>query len=153
MLSALQTQALAGFYKAAKESNHIFPAAAACEGCVETAWGTSKLYMQALNVFGEKQGKTPRFSTVQFPTKEFLNRTWVTVQADFIKYPTLADSFRDRMTTLTRLAPSYPHYAAALSATTPEQFLTEVSKTWSTDPLRAQTCIQILHGHQDILNG
>jgi flagellum-specific peptidoglycan hydrolase FlgJ len=153
MLSAAQTQALAGFYKAAKESNHIFPAAAACEGCVETAWGTSKLYLQALNVFGLKQGQTPRFSTVSFPTKEYLNRVWVVVQANFIKYPTLADAFRDRMQTLQRLAPSYPHYASALAATTPEQYLTEVSKTWSTDPLRAQSCIQILRNHQDVLNG
>jgi flagellum-specific peptidoglycan hydrolase FlgJ len=153
MLSAAQTQALVGFYKAAKESGHIFPEAAATEAVVETGWGTSKLYLQALNVFGLKQGQTPRFSTVSFPTKEYLNRVWITVQADFIKYPELTDAFHDRMQTLRRLAPQYPHYASALAATTPEQYLTEVSKTWSTDPLRAQSCIQILHGHKDVLNG
>jgi hypothetical protein len=72
----------------------------------------------------------------------------------------MADCFADRMATLERLAGLvfpvtdilvYPHYAAALKASTPEEFLTQVSLTWSTGPTRGQQCIQILHAHGDVL--
>lgn len=156
MATTQQIEALKSFYEAAKQSGHIFPAAAAAEACVETTWGTSKLYLQAINPFGEKQdSRHPRYGTLSMLTKEFLHNTWVTVNADWIKYPTLSASFQDRMQTLIRLAPlpGYEHYKAALVATTPEQYLTEVSAKWSTGPERGSECISILHVHQQDLNG
>lgn len=151
MLKPEQTLALVRFYKAAKESGHLFPEVAACEAVVETTWGTSKLYLQANNVFGTKQHTHPAFETVNFPTREYLGGRWTVVNAPFIKYPTVQDSFKDRMDTLQRLAPHYEHYAAALEAKTPEEFVTEVSRTWSTSPSRAATCIQIMHAHPELL--
>jgi flagellum-specific peptidoglycan hydrolase FlgJ len=95
----------------------------------------------------------PIYGTIALPTKEYINHEWVTENAEWIVFPDFAASFVARMATLRRLAPSYPHYAAALAATTPEQYVTEVSLSWSTDPARAAACISILHVHQDIICG
>jgi flagellum-specific peptidoglycan hydrolase FlgJ len=61
------------------------------------------------------------------------------------------EAFEARMDLLVRLAYQYKAYNDALHATTPEDFLTAVSRAWSTDPLRAQKCIAILHAHSDTL--
>ena len=156
MLTPQQVAAHKAFYVAALASKHIFPEAAAAEACLESTWATSKLYVQGLNIFGEKQdARHPRYDTLSMLTKEYMNNIWKTVNAQWVKYPTVADSFDDRMQTLFRLAPlkGYEHYKAALAATTPEQYLTEVSAKWSTDPERGAKCISIMHLHRADLNG
>jgi flagellum-specific peptidoglycan hydrolase FlgJ len=150
LASPQQLAALARVYASAKESGCLFPQAQACEVMVESAWGTSKLFLEDNNGFGMKQHEHPIFVTVSLPTKEFLGNKWVTINAPFVKYPTMADCFADRMNTLRTLAPNYPHYAAALVATNPEDFLTQVSRTWSTGPTRGADCIAILHAHNDL---
>lgn len=150
MASPEQLQALRTAHAAAKAAGVLWPQAQACEVMVETSWGTSELFLQDNNAFGMKQHVHPIFATAVLPTKEFLNGIWKTIDAPFVKYPTLADCFADRMNTLRTLAPSYPHYAAALVSTNPEDFLTQVSLTWSTGPTRGHQCIAILHAHQDL---
>lgn len=150
MATQPQIEALERVYAAALTSGCLFPQAQACEVMVETTWLTSELGVADNNLFGMKQHTHPVFGTVNLPTREFLHSEWVVENDDFVKYPTMADCFADRMKTLRALAPHYPHYAAALAATTPEDFLTEVSKTWSTDPTRAISCALILHVHRDI---
>jgi hypothetical protein len=51
------------------------------------------------------------------------------------------------MALLHRLEPSYPAYARALSATTGEAFIEEVSRAWSTDPQRAAKVLAIHRLH------
>jgi flagellum-specific peptidoglycan hydrolase FlgJ len=150
MASPQQIAALAQVYASAQQSGCLFPQAQACEVMVETTWGTSQLFREDWNGFGMKQHQHPIFGTVNLPTKEFLNGKWVVQHDDFVKYPTMADCFADRMNTLRALAPHYPHYAAALVATNPEDFLTQVSRTWSTGPTRGAECIAILHAHSDV---
>lgn len=149
MVNQTQLDTLRTTYLEAKASGHVWPDFAACEVMVESAWGASGLYLHANNGFGEKQHHPPIFETYPVPTKEYLKGLWVIVQAEFIKFPTLADCFTSRMNTLRRLAPVYPNYAAALAATTGEDFVTEVSKTWSTGPTRAQQVIEIRHSHPE----
>jgi hypothetical protein len=48
---------------------------------------------------------------------------------------------------LERLAPSCPHYALALEATTAEEYVTEVSLSWSAEPNRAKNCTAIYNAH------
>ena len=152
MLTDSQKIFLRSAFEAAKAANHVWPNAAACEAAVETAWGTSRLYLQAHNVFGSKvpQHPNPAYGVISLPTSEVLNGKRVTIDANFVSYPTVAQSFEDRMATLVRLSASYPHYEAALDAPDPETFLAEVSKSWATDPNRAATCISILHAHADV---
>jgi flagellum-specific peptidoglycan hydrolase FlgJ len=160
MASQQQIDALKRVFAAAMESACLFPQAQACEVMVETTWLTSELGVQDNNLFGMKQHEHPIFGTVNLPTKEFLHGGWTTVTGSFVVYPTMADCFADRMATLERLAAltlpatgvlAYPHYAAALKASTPEEFLTQVSLTWSTGPTRGQQCVEILHAHEDVL--
>ena len=55
--------------------------------------------------------------------------------------------FSARMRLLQGASRKYPHYAAALAATTGEEFVREVSQTWSTDPARASKVLSIYAAH------
>lgn len=126
----------------AAKANHPWPHYASCEAALESNYGQSGLAVKANNLFGEKWHESAPDS-ITMPTHEFIDGRWVLVQAKFAKYPDLSGSFADRLATLTRLAPSHPHYAAALAATDGKTFITEVSQTWSTDPLRAGHVLNI----------
>lgn len=156
-----QIEALKRVFAAAMESACLFPQAQACEVMVETTWLTSELGVKDNNLFGMKQHSHPIYGTVNLPTREFLHGGWVIQNDDFVVYPTMAACFADRMATLEQLAGFtlkatglllYPHYSAALKASTPEEFLMQVSQTWSTGPTRGAQCIEILHAHEDVLN-
>lgn len=152
MASPLQIAALRTVYAAAQISGCLFPQAQASEVMVETTWLTSELGVDDNNLFGMKQHTHPVYGTVNLPTREFLHAAWVVENDDFVKYPTMAACFQDRQATLVALAPHYPHYAAALAATSPEEFLTQVSLTWSTGPQRGAECVAILHAHNDVFS-
>lgn len=128
---------------AAFASDHPFPQMAACEAAEESKWGRSILAIQSNNLFGMKQHSHPIYGTVSLRTNEFLGGSWVQVMAGFVRYPDLISCFADRKATLVRLAPDYEHYKAALEASDPETYIREVSKTWSTDPLRAAKVMAI----------
>lgn len=130
---------------AATEAGHIWPGYAACEGALESAWGKSELFLQDNNIFGMKQHSHPTYGTVNLPTKEYINKKWVVVEAAFVKYDNIMESFKDRMVTVIRLAPFYLHYKCALAASNGEDFITYISTTWSTDPLRAKKVLDIYH--------
>lgn len=128
---------------AAGKAQHVFPQMAAAEAALESAFGRSALARDGNNLFGIKLHGHPILGPIRLPTKECLDNNWVVVSADWMKYGSVADCFADRMSTLSRLAPSYPNYAAALDAADAVTYVTEVSKKWSTDPDRAQKVIAI----------
>lgn len=152
MLTPAQTQFLQDAARAAQKSGHIFPEMAACEAALESSWGASQLAKDANNLFGQKQRVHPEYGSITLPTKEFINHQWVTEEAAWVKYPDWESCFADRMRTLERLAPSYPHYAMALEAETAEDYVTNVSLSWSTDPDRASKVTSIFHAHRDLLD-
>lgn len=129
--------------EAAQQAEHPWPEYAACEAALESDFGQSGLARNDNNLFGCKQHAHPLYGTVYLPTREFLSGAWITVEAEFVRYPSYMACFKDRVDTLCKLAPRYPHYKAALAARTGEEFITEVSKTWSTDPARAQKVLAI----------
>lgn len=138
-----QKQFLAAMAVAAKAAGHCFPEMAACEAALESAWGKSALAVQDHNLFGMKAHRSAAYGTHILPTREFENGEWITVIAKWTTYASEADCFADRMATLVRLAPSLPHYAAALDATNAETYIREVSASWATDPERAEKCLAI----------
>lgn len=143
MLNNIQLEFLRTTAQAAQTAGHVWPQMAAAEAALESGYGFSGLVKKANNLFGMKQHNPPIYDTLELPTREYLNNQWITVTAKWVKYPDLAACFKDRMDTLKRLSKAYPHYAAALAAPDPVAFVTEVSKTWSTDPNRAQKVITI----------
>lgn len=147
-----QTEFLQKAMDAARTAGHIWPEYAACEAALESGWGGSKLAVEANNLFGQKQGHPPfeGSATLALPTREFLHGTWVTVQANWVKFTDWQHCFTARMELLRRLSKAYPHYAAALAAKTGEEYVAEVSKSWSTDPDRAGKVLAVHDVHQDV---
>jgi flagellum-specific peptidoglycan hydrolase FlgJ len=121
----------------ASVAGHIFAQMAACEAALESGWGASTLAKQGNNLFGMKQHAHAVYETLTLPTREFLSGQWQVVSANWVKYPSVAACFTDRMATLIRLRDVYPHYELALTAPDEYTYINEVSKTWSTDPERA----------------
>lgn len=149
---SIQTFFLARAYRAARAAHHIFPAYAACEAALESGWGRSQLAVEANNLFGQKQSHPPLAGTetIVMPTREFLHDHWMTVSANWAKFPDWSECFGVRMALLERLARAYPHYAAALKAATGEQYVTAVSLSWSTDPERAGKVLAVYDAHTSV---
>lgn len=151
MASPQQIANLKELYQEAKASQHIWPAMAACEACLESAWLTSELAKDYKNLFGQKQSvESPIFQSVRMPTQEDIGDRVVNIWASFVWFPSMADAFTARMDLLQRLQDQYPDYKAALHAATPEDYISSVSRKWSTDPLRAQKVLQIYNAHKSI---
>ena len=149
-MEQLQANFLQRAYSAAMGARHLFPEMAACEAAIESAWGRSKLAVEANNLFGQKQSHPPLAGseTLVLPTREYLHGDWVTVSANWVKFAGWKECFAARMSLLRRLAAAYPHYAASLNAATGEDFVNQVSKSWSTDPQRAEKVLAIYGSHR-----
>lgn len=142
-MNPLQLQFLDRATSEAIKANHPFPRMAACEAALESGWGASALARNGNNLFGMKQHQHPCGETMALPTREFVNSEWVACVANWVRYPDWRSCFADRLVTLERLAPKFPHYAAALKALDARTYIAEVSKTWSTDPDRAKKVLSI----------
>lgn len=128
----------------AAAGGHIFPDMAACEAAEESRFGQSELALKDNNLFGmSAHRRAEADEIVNLPTREFENSEWITVVKPFMKYASLAACFADRMATLSRLASVYPNYGEALNAGDAITYIDAVSRTWSTDPLRAQKVLAI----------
>jgi flagellum-specific peptidoglycan hydrolase FlgJ len=133
---------------AARLAHHPFPEMAACEAALESGYGQSLLALRGNNLFGMKQHEHPEYGTLVLPTREFQTGGWRIVDASFVEYPTIDACFADRVATLERLAPVYPHYKNALAAPDAETYIREVSATWSTDPNRAAKVLMIFDDYR-----
>jgi flagellum-specific peptidoglycan hydrolase FlgJ len=142
-LTQAQENFLRAAWQAALNADHVWPEMAACEAALESGYGLSQLAREDNNLFGMKQHLHPLYGTHVLPTRECLAGEWKTCSASWVKYPDWKSCFEDRMATLRRLAPKYPHYAAALAAPTGTGYIYEVSRTWSTDPERATKVLAI----------
>lgn len=172
----------------ARASGHIHPEYAAAEAALETAgdplpgipqsnFGRDETYVKARNVFGQKSpAQLPAgMQTISIQTREFINGQYVMLPATWIMFSDYAQAFTYRMALLKRFSMYYP----ALSATTGEEFVRQVSAQWqqvtlpadnkmifqfasgtyrwtagrwSTGPARAHEVIQIYNAHADLLN-
>ena len=148
-----QAQFLVRAAAAARAAGHLYPDFAACEAALESGWGHSRLAVEANNLFGQKQAHPPLPGTesLSLPTREFLHGAWVPVQANWVKFADWESCFRERMSLLRSLARAWPNYRCALAAESGEQFITEVSHTWSTDPARACKVLSVYDAHRAVL--
>lgn len=126
MLHPLQQQFAVEMVAQAKTSGHIFPAYAAAEACLESAWGYSRLCQQAKNIFGLKAPFGWTGKTITMHTTEVVRGVNVDEVAVWPIFESYADAFTERMAELKRL----PMYSSALQATSGVQYLREVSGHW-----------------------
>lgn len=145
-----QTQFLTKTIMQASAAGHIWPIMASCEAALESGWGKSQLAIEGNNLFGMKQHKTPIYETISLPTREYINDKYVRGPAIWIKYPSVLECFTDRMATLERLS---MYYGRAIAATNPQDYIMEVSKSWSTDPARATKVVSIYNEYLASLTG
>jgi flagellum-specific peptidoglycan hydrolase FlgJ len=152
-MNSLQRDFLDRATAEAIKANHPFAKMAACEAALESSWGNSQLARDDFNLFGMKQHSHPVYGTMTLPTREWIGKEkdtqdgnpdgWIQVTASWVKYPDWRACFADRLATLERLSNVLPHYKAALEAPDAQTYITEVSKTWSTDPRRAEKVLSI----------
>ena len=139
---------------AAYQGMHIFPEYAVCEAALESRFGNSELAVKANNLFGQKQSHAAiaiQYPVLSLPTQEWDAGQMIVTTANWPIFPDWPTSFMERMSLLHRLAPAYPHYANALAAPDGETFVREVSKTWSTDPSRADKVLAIYSEYKEQL--
>lgn len=148
MTKSEKEQLILMLYQEAKNSSHIFPEMAVMEILLESSWMKSKLAVEGNNVFGQKWSKNSIYDKISLPTKEFVDGQWVIEQADFVKYPTIKDAFTDRMKLLVRLTNTYKEYKNALNARDNIEFITEVSRRWSTDIERGNKVIKLYEAYK-----
>src|SRR5437899_1366668 len=142
-MNSLQRDFLDRASAEAAKASHPFPQMAACEAALESSCATSQLASEGNNLFGMKQHAHPIYGTMTLPTREFMLGEWKQVTANWVSYPDLRGCFADRLATLQRLSNAFPHYKAAIEAQDATTYITEVSKTWSTDPMRAEKVLSI----------
>lgn len=149
---SIQSEFLLRAHEAAQAAQHIFPEFAACEAALESGWGQSRLAIEANNLFGQKQSHPllAGTSVLTMPTREYLHGSWVTVLANWAQFSDWGVCFAARMQLLQVLSRNFPHYQAALHSANGEQFVIEVSKSWSTDPARAGKVLSIYDAHQEV---
>lgn len=115
-------------------------AQAACE----SAWGLSGLTTKDNNFFGIKAGKTWRGARATWPTSEYLNGKWVKVPADFRKYATAEDSFKDRVQLFRNMA-RYHRLFVKDDAETEARLIQACG--YATDPAYATKLIAVIRKH------
>ncbi|MDE3315673.1 glycoside hydrolase family 73 protein [Lacticaseibacillus zeae] len=71
----------------------VLPSITAAQAALESGWGSSQLSTQANNLFGIKGQYNGQY--VEMPTLEWSNGNWVTVNAEFRKYPDWSTSVED----------------------------------------------------------
>lgn len=71
----------------------VLPSTAAAQAILESGWGRSGLTVLANNLFGIKGDYNGAF--VNMPTQEYINGQWITINANFRKYPSLNESIED----------------------------------------------------------
>jgi len=131
----------------------IRPAAAVAHSANEAAWGTSRLTVDANNLFGLKATgqHTPFWSgdSVEMPTWEVIDGKNVTVKARFRAYPSWAASFGDYGDVIRRV------YPRAAEATSDVAFLARIfngpGPRWATDPAAFSKACRILADASDTL--
>ncbi|WP_407372315.1 glycoside hydrolase family 73 protein [Carnobacterium sp.] len=84
-LDTIKSGAISGWKK-----YQILPSVTAAQAILESDWGRSGLATTGNNLFGIKGRYNGQY--VLYPTKEYINGNWVTVNAEFRKYPNWATS-------------------------------------------------------------
>ena len=111
------------------------------QAALESGWGTSKLSLNAFNLYGVKADPSWHGAVLELPTKEYLHGQWVTVVARWRRYSNWQDCMDDHAQFLL----ANPRYKAAFQFTGGRQFAKAVADAgYATDPGYAAKIISII---------
>ncbi len=108
----------------------------------ESGWGQSQLALQDKNLFGIK-GTGPA-GTVLLPTQEFEGGEWVTVNAPFRVYSSVAQSITDHTLLL---ATSSSYKPAMANRQSPDTFANDLTGVYATDPSYGSALIGLMRSY------
>lgn len=101
------------------------------EAALESGWGESMLFKEAMNLFGVKADSSWNGELLSMNTKEFINGAWVTIPAKWRKYSNLQDCIDDHSQFLIQ----NPRYKDCFQYTSSSDFAIAVAKAgYATDP-------------------
>lgn len=87
-------RSISGYAQMLANQNDLYASVMIAQAIVESGWGMSQLAISPnYNLFGIKGSYNGQF--VNFPTQEYINGKWVTVNAKFRRYPSYKESLQD----------------------------------------------------------
>lgn len=127
---------------------HKWPGCAAAEAAMETGWG-EHIPKNSNNVLGIKAYKGWTGPIVYANgTEQSPNGEWTAEQLDgWCVFASPQECFAEQMKILQE-----PRYAAAMAATTPENYIMAECRVWSTGILKAEGVLTIWRCHKDLLD-
>lgn len=115
----------------AVQDTTLLPSVFMAQAILESNWGKSELAKNHNNYFGIKPGGAWSGRVASFPTQEYINGKWETIQANFRSYDKPEDSFIDRVNFLRDRS----RYANVFKANTPISQASELYLAgYATDP-------------------
>ena len=115
------------------------------QAALESGWGESGLARRAKNLFGIKADRSWTGPRITLNTREFLNKQWVVIPADWRAYPDWQTCLVDHGQFLR----SNKRYAVCFSCTTGKAFAHAVAKAgYATDPRYADKLIAMIDKYQ-----
>lgn len=112
------------------------------QAILETGWGTSELAIRGNNYFGIKAHRGPGTAgVVWINTSEYVNGTWIRVDAAFRAYHTMAESFVDH----DRFLSGSERYNRCFETEDPQEFARRLQAAgYATDPTYADKLIRVM---------
>lgn len=131
---AFLKQVTAGAIGLHLRGSKVNPEVVVAQSILESGWGGSGLAKQANNYFGMKASSDWKGKTISMPTQEFINGSWVMVDAEWRAFDDAEDCFAE----YAKFIEQRPHFADALEHTgNPEEYvkaLVNGGLKYATDP-------------------
>lgn len=121
-----------------KNGGNLLPSVSIAQAILESGWGKSTLAVKGNNLFGIKGAYEGKWITLN--TKEYINGNWITVQANFRKYPSFYESILDH----DNLINNTRYKSVKISKDYKEQCKQLQASGYATDPNYANLLIQII---------
>lgn len=122
----------------------ILPSLCIAQACVESAYGTSELAVNANNLFGIKAGSGWTGKTYTKQTQEWDGTQYITVSASFRAYDTMVACVEDYLTKLTTM----DRYANLVGCTDIQEACRLIREDgWATSPTYTETLMARVDKH------
>ncbi|WP_462399484.1 LysM peptidoglycan-binding domain-containing protein [Lacticaseibacillus pantheris] len=123
----------------------VLPSVTAAQAILESGWGKSSLSTLAHNLFGIKADASWTGSYVTYPTQEYVNGAYVTVNAKFREYATNSDSVQDHGAFLVENS----RYSNIIGNTDYASVVNDLqSDGYATDPAYASSLLSIIQQYK-----
>lgn len=122
----------------------LLPSLCIAQACLESAYGTSELAVQANNLFGIKQGSGWKGAVYSKATKEWDGSKYITITAPFRKYDTMVACVEDYIAKLTGME-RYKNLVGCTDIATACKYIREDG--WATSQTYTENLLKVVDKH------